>query len=351
MFKKLKIKSFKSITDVEINLKNLNLFLGTNSSGKSSILQALLVLAQSDKLYHNHKLTSTPNSVLNGEYINLGDFKEIQSKTSEGNIYISITNEVPANIEETKLFISLDDVDYTSPNYLFNKVKYISANRIGAEDVYPNSFSDEQYFKSDGSYLFSFLQRNKKLALDESFVKNKVSTTLLVELNYWLKEILNTELEIEAIEKTDLVKITYDVRGNKISNRPKNLGTGTSFIISILIMCLASQEGDALIIENPELHLHPKAQSALTEFLIHIASHNRQLFIETHSDHVFNAIRVAIAQDEHSQQLFGVNFVELDSEFKTVNHEIKIQGKGDVINPQDGLFDQFDNDLLRMLGL
>lgn len=351
MFKKLKIKSFKSITDVEINLKNLNLFLGTNSSGKSSILQALLVLAQSDKLYYNHKLTSTPNSVLNGEYINLGDFKEIQSKTSEGNIYISITNEVPTNIEETKLSISLDDVDYTSPNYLFNKVKYISANRIGAEDVYPNSFSDEQYFKSDGSYLFSFLQRNKKLALDESFVKNKVSRTLLVELNYWLKEILNTELEIEAIEKTDLVKISYDVRGNKISNRPKNLGTGTSFIISILIMCLASQEGDALIIENPELHLHPKAQSALTEFLIHIASHNRQLFIETHSDHVFNAIRVAIAQDEHSQQLFGVNFVELDSEFKTVNHEIKIQGKGDVINPQDGLFDQFDNDLLRMLGL
>ena len=217
--------------------------------------------------------------------------------------------------------------------------------------MYPNSFLDEQYFKPDGRYLFSFLQRNKKLVLDASFVKNKVSTTLLVELNYWLKEILNTELEIEAIEKTDLVKITYDVRGNKISNRPKNLGTGTSFIISILIMCLASQEGDVIIIENPELHLHPKAQSALTEFLIHIASHNRQLFIETHSDHVFNAIRVAIAQDEHSQQLFGVNFVELDSEFKTVNHEIKIQGKGDVINPQDGLFDQFDNDLLRMLGL
>lgn len=351
MFKKLKIKSFKSLTDVEINLKNLNLFLGTNSSGKSSILQALLVLAQSDKLHYNHKLTSAPNSVLNGEYINLGDFKEIQSKTSEGNIYISITNEVLNNTEEMELSISLDNVIYTSSNYFFNKVKYISANRIGAEDVYPNSFSDEQYFKSDGSYLFSFLQKNKKLALDEDFVKNKVSMTLLVELNYWLKEILNTELDIESIEKTDLVKITYDVRGNKISNRPKNLGTGTSFIISILIMCLASQEGDVLIIENPELHLHPKAQSALTDFLIHIASHNRQLFIETHSDHVFNAIRVAIAQDEHSQQLFGVNFVELDDEFKTVNYEIKIQGKGDVINPQDGLFDQFDNDLLRMLGL
>lgn len=43
--------------------------------------------------------------------------------------------------------------------------------------------------------------------------------------------------------------------------------------------------------------------------------------------------------------------MELDDEFKTVNHEIKIKGKGNVINPQDGLFDQFDNDLLRMLGL
>lgn len=352
MFKQLIVKSFKSIADVEIKLKNLNLFLGTNSSGKSSVLQSILVLSQADKLnIKNGEMT--PNVVLNGDFIRLGNYDEIKSRQSTDDIHISLRDE--NNV--FKLSISRDNVSYDVNEHFFSKVKYISADRIGAKDVYPESFSEEQYFQSDGLYLFAFLQKNKKLILDKDFIKNQDgSKTLLVELNYWLNKILDTELKIEEIKKTDLVKVTYDVRGNIVANRPKNLGTGTSFIISILIMCLASQEGDILIIENPELHLHPKAQSALTEFLIHIAKHNRQLFIETHSDHVFNAIRVAIAQDEsvnkeNSQRLFGVNFVELDNTFKTVNHEIKIQGKGDVINPQDGLFDQFDNDLLRMLGL
>jgi hypothetical protein len=352
MFKQLKVKSFKSVTDVEIKLKKLNLFLGTNSSGKSSVLQSILVLSQADKLnYKNDEMTT--NTVLNGDFIRLGNYNEIKSKKATDDIQISLRDY--NNV--FKLSISRDIVYYDVNEHFFNKVKYISADRIGAKDVYPESFSEEQYFQSNGQYLFSFLQKNKKLSLNEDFVMNQDgSNTLLVELNYWLNKILDTKLKIEEIEQTDLVKVTYDVRGNIISNRPKNLGTGTSFIISILILCLGSQEGDVLLIENPELHLHPKAQSALTDFLIHIAEHNRQLFIETHSDHVFNAIRVAISRDQsddkkNSQELFGINFVELDEEFKTLNHEIEVKGKGDVINPQDGLFDQFDNDLLRMLGL
>ncbi|HFU3799122.1 TPA: AAA family ATPase [Streptococcus suis] len=348
MINRIEIESFKSISKMTIDLRNFNLFLGTNSSGKSTILQALLVLYQTQML--NEK--TNPLHALNGDIVSLGHFEEVRSKNTGSDIEIKIfENDLTESVK-----ISSDSVIVTGAN-LVNRVKYLSASRIGALDVYPESFSDSQYFSPDGSFLISYLQNNKKKSLDAEILKNEDSSdTLLIELNYWLRKILDTELKINDIAQTDLVQITYDVKGNRISNRPKNLGTGTSYIISILIMCLASDVNDILIIENPELHLHPKAQSALTEFLIHIAKTGRQLFIESHSDHVFNAVRVEVAKDQSADQqdsknLFGINFIELNERFESINHPINIVGKGDVENPKDGLFDQFDNDLLKMLGL
>ena len=155
MFKQLKVKSFKSVTDVEIKLKKLNLFLGTNSSGKSSVLQSILVLSQADKLnYKNDEMTT--NTVLNGDFIRLGNYNEIKSKKATDDIQISLRDD--NNV--FKLSISRDIVYYDVNEHFFNKVKYISADRIGAKDVYPESFSEEQYFQSNGQYLFSFLQKN-----------------------------------------------------------------------------------------------------------------------------------------------------------------------------------------------
>lgn len=349
MIRSIEINSLKSISSMKLSLKSFNLFLGTNSSGKSTILQALLILAQSQKLKSLEGLK--PHNVLNGPLINLGHFAEVQSKNTKSNIQIKVFDD--------KLLESVEISDeevIVSGNNLCKKIKYLGANRIGALDVYPETFSDSQYFEPNGSFLISYLQNNKKKVLDDDIVTNDDgSNTLLVELNAWLRKILDTELQITNIDQTDLVQITYDVKKNKISNRPKNLGSGTSYLITILILCLASEKGDILIIENPELHLHPKAQSYLTDFLIHISKTGRQLCIETHSDHVFNAIRVAIAKDDSENQkkskdLFGINFVQLNENSESKNNTISISGKGDIENPQENLFDQFDNDLLKMLG-
>lgn len=349
MINKIEMESMKSIASMSIDIKNFNLFLGTNSSGKSTILQSLLILAQAQRLNVNE--LPKPLNILNGPLVSLGHFEEVKSKSTKTGIKITATGNNFKDFVE----ISEDEVRIEGDE-LYKKIKYLGANRIGALDVYPESFSDSQDFDPSGSYLFSYLQNNKKMVLQENIVLNQDgSNTLLVELNFWLRKILQTELQIKDIDQTGIVQITYDVKGNRISNRPKNLGTGTSFIISILILCLASKEGDIIIIENPELHLHPKAQSVLTEFLIHIAKSGRQLFIETHSDHVFNAVRVAVALDNSSEKmetknLFGVNFIELNENSESINHEIEIAGKGNINNPQKDLFDQFDNDLLRMLG-
>ena len=52
-----------------------------------------------------------------------------------------------------------------------------------------------------------------------------------------------------------------------------------------------------LIVENPEIHLHPSGQSELVEFLAFLAQSGVQVIVETHSDHIYNGIRKSICQD------------------------------------------------------
>ncbi len=139
-------------------------------------------------------------------------------------------------------------------------------------------------------------------------------------------------------------------------SRPVNVGSGISYLITILITCLASDKGDIILIENPEIHLHPKAQSKLCEFLYYIGSSGRQLFVETHSDHIFNGIRVGISNKTMKEDYIKVNFFVLDKNYNTQCNPVKFGDFGKVMGTNkeldiNDLFDQFEIDLDRMLGL
>ena len=117
-------------------------------------------------------------------------------------------------------------------------------------------------------------------------------------------------------------------------------------------MCLSSIKDDILIIENPEIHLHPKAQSLLTEFFVFIANAGIQLIIETHSDHIFNGIRKGIFKKQISKEKIAVNFFKIDDKtLNTIYTPIEFTDTGRVNNIPNGLFDQFDEDLNVLLGI
>ncbi|MGH1647798.1 DUF3696 domain-containing protein [Enterococcus gilvus] len=352
MLEKIEIGSFKSIRFMSLECKNLNLFVGTNSSGKSSILQALLVLSQSLDVQY----------VLNGPWVQLGTFNEVRSTGSRDDIKID------AFMENSMFSLSINDEDKKTldcsmsekecPLYYNNKkVHYLSANRVSGMDLYPRNMDSFDEFGIDGRYSIDYLFNHKSDIVDSDLIIDESALTLQYQLNYWLKEIMNIQVNVNEIPQTDVIKLEYKNELHNSPNlsgkysRPKNVGSGNSYIISIIIMCLASNKGDMLIIENPELHLHPKAQSKLSDFLFHIAENGRQLFIETHSDHVFNAARVKITKEKKFKDILSVNFVSLNEEYETINRSIEIGDDGEILNPEDDLFDQFENDLLKMLGL
>ena len=94
----------------------------------------------------------------------------------------------------------------------------------------------------------------------------------------------------------------------KINNqeyKPQNLGAGISYLIAILTksLLMGKDPQEAFIIENPEIHLHPKSQARLAEFFAFVARTGRQIIIETHSEHLISKLRYCVynKQIESSQ--------------------------------------------------
>lgn len=221
---------------------------------------------------------------------------------------------------------------------------------MGPQNLYKKNMSIDEYIGNDGEYAVSYLNRHGGDLLEEKLQKEKNDYTLLGQVNWWLEYIADATIYTEEIPGADSIKASYQM--NELSGiRPVNIGAGISYLISVLIACLSAPSESVTIIENPEIHLHPGAQSRLCEFFYFIAESGRQLFIESHSDHIFNGFRAGIASGEMKETLLDIYFTYLNDEHATETIKVKIGKFGNIENQRPDLFDQFDMDLNKMIGI
>lgn len=91
-----------------------------------------------------------------------------------------------------------------------------------------------------------------------------------------------------------------------------SVGVGVSQLLPVILLCLLAPPGTLVILEQPELHLHPALQQKLADFLLACVRSGRQLLVETHSEHLVNRLRRRVVEDEtdETQQLVGLLFAE-----------------------------------------
>ena len=116
-----------------------------------------------------------------------------------------------------------------------------------------------------------------------------------------------------------------------------------------MVAALSANKDDLLLIENPEVHLHPAGQSAIGEFLAEVASAGVQVVIETHSDHVLNGVRRAVKRGLLASDDITLHFFRPRRENAT-DGEPQVQSptlddNGNIDSWPDGFFDQFDRDM------
>ena len=116
----------------------------------------------------------------------------------------------------------------------------------------------------------------------------------------------------------------------------------------IILILLKANKDDIVIVENPESHLHPKAQVELARLCAKASMEGVQIVIETHSDHFLNAIRVAIKEELISENMVSIYF--FNREEKNIDvAEIKVNKNGKIDKWPKGFFDEWDIQLEKLL--
>ena len=174
---------------------------------------------------------------------------------------------------------------------------------------------------------------------------------LLTQTGEWLSKILDTSVRVEPKKDLPVIPLFFEIGNTKFL--PTNVGFGYSYVLPIVVSGLIAKEGEILIIENPEAHLHPKAQNELTKFLAKVASCGVQVFLESHSEHILNALRVVTIDKPKSPQILekeDVNILYFDSPDGHFE-QIPILENGAIEKWLPDFFDQTDKDFEILFGI
>lgn len=360
MLNEIIFKNFKCFDNCSIPLRTLNVFAGENGCGKSTVIQSILLLKQSYERNHNLE-----NIIISGEYVNLGNSSDILNEYTEDSI-INI-NVVYNKTENLNVGIpyeankNLLDVTYKSTTdintiNIFNEsFEYIAADRISPQNIY-SSINYSRNLGIHGEKVFSYLSLYGREPILDSLCFKNVPNELIYQTNEWLKKLFHGfNFSIQELLKADSISLRYQEKseGNSSNEyRPINVGFGITYILPVLVALLKAKPGDLVIIENPECHLHPKAQRQIGELMSIVANTGVQILVETHSDHILNGIRISVKNKlilpENTQVLF-FDREAAGSVFNTNVYAPNILQDGSIDYWPEGFFDEWDNALTELL--
>ena len=299
---------------------------------------------------------------LNGKYLNLGNTDlllshnvvdenivfELSHKTEKLKIEVNPESEIICN-ENFK-----PDILKTFEN---NNFGYLATNRSPPALTFPFSKDiNNNSIGVNGEYTAHHLAEHRRKKLDIMELQHPNSQTLqLLENTYkWLGEISSgVSILASSDASTQSVKLTYQYEygDNTTSNYSSlNVGFGLTYVLPVIVLILKSKPGDLVIIENPESHLHPAGQSKIAELCAIAANNGVQIIVETHSDHFLNGVRVATKQKTISPEQSKIYYFKKDkNELETKIDEIDIDENGGISDYPKGFFDQFDDDLDKLV--
>ncbi|TVP62605.1 MAG: DUF3696 domain-containing protein [Nodularia sp. (in: Bacteria)] len=354
MIKKLHLKNFKAFADENFDFKSLTLISGLNSTGKSSIIQSLILLR------YSYITDYLPNNglKLDNQIAYIGTAEDaIYENAEEELISFSIVWE---NDQQT-----IWSFDYDSPSSnvlpvasifndsiinefnLFNdNFHYLGAERITPEESYPLSENDvvkHRQIGKKGEYTAHFLAEfgNQDISIHGLKHPSVESQSLKDQVDAWMGEISpNIKTHLEKVANAITLKYSF---GMSKKYSPFNVGFGVTYSLPILTAILSSKPGTMIIIENPESHLHPQGQSQLGKLLALAANHGIQVLIESHSDHILNGIRIAVHDGKIKPEDVQLHFFEIQSQMNEIKIiSPKLDKKGRINTIPKNFFDEWN---------
>lgn len=379
MLTHLQLKNFKAWSDTgRVELKPVTMLLGTNSSGKSTLIQSLLLLRQTvqspdrtihlnlggDELHDFFNFGDFDNVLTQGaaprqfqimfdfrrpgssDRVAAGSFQCSYGQTSSGAVEVqsmrlwqaddrqitvvrrekgaySLTVNAESQVRmksrdlapERSIALSaksltalgadgamVEDMSLAVRREL-ESIVYLGPLRRKPERDYVWNKSKPGEVGVDGHKAVDVLLASTLLRGDD---KNEIADSV----SYWLKRMKVAEkLEVRQIGRSTRYEVVIH-RDGVIANL-RDVGIGISQVLPVLTVAYFAPSGSTILLEEPEIHLHPLAQSVLAELFVEVSKKRKvQFIVETHSEHLFRRMQTLVAKEKTKVDACAMYFVE-----------------------------------------
>jgi predicted ATPase len=182
---------------------------------------------------------------------------------------------------------------------------------------------------------FSRIKHDEKGRLE---VRSAHSTSLIDSLNYWLDEMGLPRVSPHIIQQS-LYELNVSATEDLKVSLP-DVGFGVSQVLPVILECLRANKGDTIILEQPEIHLHPRIQSILADFFIARAQDGIRFIVESHSEYFVKRLcrRVSEGKPENIAAIPNIIFVHRE-EGVSQCQRVVLNEFGEIENWPSGFFD------------
>ena len=382
MLQQIDLQFFKCFTLLKLPVGPLTLLSGANASGKSSVMQALVLLHQTIR---DHEWST--RLMLNGTSIRLGtasdmiddiygrrtcgialqdgeatyewDFAGDRDEMSMAVERVQVEDSLEKHPDALRALLPVAFDDHRGTASLANRLRrltYLTAERLGPREHY--ALEDPQLTPvvgPTGEHAASVLYSGGDLPVLGSLAVPDVPPIRLRQVGARMEQFFpGCALAVEKIQRASSVALGFRTSSATDFHAPIHTGFGLTQVFPIVVAALSVGREDLLLIENPEVHLHPAGQARMGEFLAEVAAAGVQVILETHSDHVLNGVRRAVRNDVLAPGNVALHFFRprQDAERDGVAQvqSPHLDGEGNVDDWPDGFFDQFDKDMSYFAG-
>jgi len=377
MITSVHLRHFKCFETLDLPLGKLTLLTGRNASGKSSVIQSLLLL-------HQNIVSKNwgPLLMLNGDSVSLGTVADVlDTRSGRGEFSIGLSTSgcriewkfgavdksaLTANLisignpfgwHTTKFdggfALLTPEMDFDCPfheeagklNLLLGSMLHLSTERTGPRETYPADREPYLRLGAKGEYVPWFLHRNETEEVSVGLRIPNIPPQLPRQTEAWLAHFFpGAGIRTDIIPDTNLLTMRFRTSAVDSFFRASNVGYGLSHVLPVIVGGLGIDSGDLLIVENPEAHLHPSGQSEIGKFLGRVAASGSQVLIESHSDHVLNGIRRMVLEGALAPEDVLIYFFD-SRDAKSQVVALNIGRDGAIDNWPAGFFDQLELDL------
>ena len=359
---RITMTNFKCFEEQSIPLAGINVLAGMNATGKSTVVQSLLLLRQTGV-----GESGKPESLnWRGSLVDLGAFQDVVRAGAERETIgleaefspsDSVGVEIGGAASGTAEMIDSTGFAGASRTSLYRpSMFYLGADRLGPQKTlpYPDREPERQTpLGTSGELVLWYLwdRRHQPVPAHVLHVDERIRC-LWQQVNAWLG-VISPGAAVHFYREVDVDRVRAGYSFVRDEERPgpfraTNAGFGLSYALPVIVALLSARSDDLVMIENPEAHLHPAGQTKLAELAARAAAAGAQIILETHSDHILDGIRLAVRNGIINPEQTAFHYfqrTDLSVEVKTPS--IRKDGRLDFW--PDGFFDQHERNLAALV--